>query len=415
MAGAHAVGPHRPHQLQILHHSLHRHAQSEGSVFLMPVEPLQPQGLPVQQDPVSLDPDFPEPDPVDPVVRRLPVQLQHSLHCIKHRRIRRPFHCVFAWNPKRQCSRPVGGQLRLNRSCHPILGQLRPSLCRLPVDSHRHRPSQRFSRQVVDADLRVRLPALLRLPRRHMAPGDVGRSQLFCQHRPVNPAVGVIVVGNVQGGILPKPVVRLDPQGMLSPGNVQRQPLESRVCAVVLRQQCIVQVYGRPEADAAQPDPHVSSADDFLLIDSASPVVSQRGMRLPHPGHNHLLRLLQPAGVRRGKSPNRRAFPAFPDFMGPKNSLHFRQPRFPGPPTVTPRLILHRSRQKEKPQIIFARRTNGIVWAYRGDCPPGTTPAASRDDCPPPVRPLRHPGITVPRGTHSGFIPILYVHFPGWG
>ena len=90
--------------------------------------------------------------------------------------------------------------------------------------------------------------------------------------------------------------------------------------------------------------------DDFLLIDPASPVVSQCGMRLPHPGHNHLLRLLQPAGVRRGKSPNRRAFPALPDFMGPKHSFHLDPSSFPGPPTVTPRLILHRSRQKEKPK-----------------------------------------------------------------
>ena len=222
MACTHTVGPHLPHQLQILHHPRRRGCQAKSAVLFVPIEALQLQLLPVQQNPVPLRPNLPEPDPVNQVVHRLPVQHQHRFYFIQFRCFRAPNSYIPAGNGKVHLLRPVCRQLRL-RLRHPAR------------NTYPHGAFQRLPAQMMDPCTDLCGPSCRCSDRRHMAPGDVGIPQLLQDHRPIDSAVCVIVVGNMQRGIIAKSVIRFNSQRMLSLRHIQRQPLESGIGAIMLR------------------------------------------------------------------------------------------------------------------------------------------------------------------------------------
>ena len=193
---------------------------------------------------------------------------------------------------------------------------------RLSLDLQIHPAGHRFVAQIGDDRFYLRLPALHRKDGRDMQLLHIGIAQLLRCDGAGDAAVGIVIVGHMEGAVLAEAVVHLHAQGMLAEGHMTGDSFKGSERVVVLRQQHIIQVYLRPETHAAEDEANIPLADDLLLVHRAAAIIVQRRDRLPCAGDEGLHGHGQSTGVKGGQRPQRRQFDLRTGMGGPEESLH---------------------------------------------------------------------------------------------
>lgn len=221
VAGADAVAAHVLHHQDVLRHGLQRHRAAERAVLLVAVEAHQAELLAVEQQIHSGNADFAEADAVNEIIQHLISFADFSAEGVKCGRVGRPRGHI---RIMRIGNADDGGAVRRDVRG---LGE------RLPGKGEGDIRRCVGIRQIADGCGNTRRPAVRRALRRDTDTLHKHVRQLLNDDRTRDAAIRIVVIRNMQGGILPETVVHLDGQRMFAVGQVAHDCLKRGERAVV--------------------------------------------------------------------------------------------------------------------------------------------------------------------------------------
>jgi len=180
-----------------------------------------------------------------------------------------------------------------------------------------------FIRQIADGCGNIRRPAVRRALRRDTDTLHKHVRQLLNDDRARDAAIRIVVIRNVQGGILPETVVHLDGQRMFAVGQVAHDCLKRGERAVVLGDFIAIQQDACAEGHAAEGQADIAPAANAGRVVRAPAVVVERRDKLPCAGDG------QPrgdgcVGVKGSEIPQRRDGNGAADLVGGEGAVRHR-------------------------------------------------------------------------------------------
>ena len=277
----------------------------------MAVEAHQAEFLAVEQNIRAGNADFAEAHAVNQVIQHLISFADFSAEAVERGRIGRPRgHIRIMRIGNADCRRAVRRDVR-------GLGE------RLPGEGEGDVRRRVSIRQIADGRGNIRRPAVRRTLRRDSDALHKHVGQLLNDDRARDAAIRIVVIRNVQGGILPKAVVHLDGQRMFAVGQVAHDRLKRGERAVVLGDFGAIQQDACAEGHAAEIQADITPAADAGRVARTSAVVVERGNEFPCAGDG------QPrgdgcGGVEGGKIPKRRDRDSAANVVGGEGAVRHR-------------------------------------------------------------------------------------------
>ena len=311
VAGAHAVAAHVLHHQDVLRHGLQRHRAAERAVLLVAVEAHQAELLAVEQQIHSGNADFAEADAVNEIIQHLISFADFSAEGVKCGRVGRPRGHI---RIMRIGNADDGGAVRRDVRG---LGE------RLPGKGEGDIRRRVVIRQIADVCGNIRRPAVRRALRRDTDTLHKHVRQLLDDDRARDAAIRIVVIRNVQGGILPETVVHLDGQRMFAVGQAAHDCLKRGERAVVPGDFIAIQQDACAEGHAAEGQADIAPAANAGRVVRAPAVVVERWNEFPCAGDG------QPrgdgcGGVEGSKVPQRRDGNGAADLMGGECAVRHR-------------------------------------------------------------------------------------------
>ena len=287
--GAHGVCAEIADEREIVRHRREGQRAAVVRVVLVTAHAPDAQRRAVEQNALALDAHLAESEAVDKIVNGRSVPEQPHRDRVQRGRRGRP------------CT-DVRGQERAFQNALALGHGARPEREFLPRRPDLHGHGRAFF-EIDDADADMGAPFSADVLGRDVDGAHIRAPDPLDGDGARDPAVGHIVVGNVQGALLGKAVVRDDFERVLPLRRAAHDGFKGRVGVVVPRDPDPVEENARRMADAAKDETEISAAREPRRIPPLAAVIAECGIALPAARNGDRKRLARAVARKRRERP----------------------------------------------------------------------------------------------------------------